>query len=228
MKSINPIMQGASGKLGNVIFRDGGNGTVIGAAYQPNVKNPRTEAQQGNRNKMAAIGRLSKAMAPLLRFAFLATQRAGRPTVHPHNQFVKDNIGVVDITGIIRYKDLQVSKGGLQMIEQPVITSNPFLTPLTPENHDIEFDFTFNANALNASPTDEVYLVSINPESMEVVLTKTQARSTGQCKSRTGRNPKTGQPIEYYAFIMNPITKRVSDSFYIGTVDRAGTVSYLF
>ena len=48
-----------SGKVGNVVFSKGANGT-IGRSYQPKVANPKTLGQTSQRAKMNLVGRMSK------------------------------------------------------------------------------------------------------------------------------------------------------------------------
>lgn len=49
-----------SGKVGNVVFTKGANGTTYGRTYQPQVANPKTIGQVDQRTKMNLVGRMSQ------------------------------------------------------------------------------------------------------------------------------------------------------------------------
>lgn len=49
-----------SGKVGNVVFVKGENGTSYGRTYQPQVANPKTAGQIDQRAKMNLVGRMSQ------------------------------------------------------------------------------------------------------------------------------------------------------------------------
>lgn len=59
MAKILGIIGGLRGKSGNVVFSKGDNGTTIMRPYQPQVKNPRTDAQMLQRAKMNTVGQFS-------------------------------------------------------------------------------------------------------------------------------------------------------------------------
>lgn len=106
------------GKVGPVVGRRYRNENVY-SAYQPNVKNPRTEKQVANRLRFAAMSELSHQMACGARFGF---QNAVKGTnLSPRNLFQKLNITSITVTGgstiNTDFTGMVVSRGQLDNVQ---------------------------------------------------------------------------------------------------------------
>lgn len=91
------IMQGItgklSGKMGSAVFRVR-EGVQVVAQYNPVVKNPNTEGQQGTRAAFKLMSQLAAVMAPALG-SMGTTKRSGHGTPSQRNEFFKLNYGLV-------------------------------------------------------------------------------------------------------------------------------------
>lgn len=103
---LNGILGKASGKLGSAVFATQGGQQVV-RQYQPNVKNPNTEAQTMQRARFKLMTQLSSSYANVI-----AIPRSGAQT--SRNLFVKKNmplvIGTVDGAQVV-YENLQLTNG---------------------------------------------------------------------------------------------------------------------
>lgn len=103
---LNGILGKASGKLGSAVFATQGGQQVV-RQYQPNVKNPNTEAQTMQRARFKLMTQLSSAYANVI-----AIPRSGSQT--SRNLFVKKNmplvIGTQDGAQVV-YENLQLTNG---------------------------------------------------------------------------------------------------------------------
>lgn len=93
------IMQGItgkmSGKMGSAVFRVREGAQVV-AQYNPVVKNPNTEGQQGSRAAFKLMSQLAAVMGP--GFGTMSvTPRSGRGTPSKRNAFFKLNYGLVSV-----------------------------------------------------------------------------------------------------------------------------------
>lgn len=103
---LNGILGKASGKLGSAVFATQGGQQVV-RQYQPNVKNPNTEAQTMQRARFKLMTQLASSYANVI-----AIPRSGAQT--SRNLFVKKNmplvIGTQDGAQVV-YENLQLTNG---------------------------------------------------------------------------------------------------------------------
>ena len=87
MATGNGILRRLSGKVGDLVYRVN-NGRQVVSAYNPQVRNPRTEAQMVQRTKWLNVLGMYKAFAPYLREAF-ENKRDGQSD---YNRFMSINL----------------------------------------------------------------------------------------------------------------------------------------
>ena len=80
-----------SGKSGNFVFCKGVNGRTIVRPYQPQVYNPKTDAQSGQRSKMVLAGQLSSMASS----ALLVSMNMGRKVAN-RSAFVRNILRKAD------------------------------------------------------------------------------------------------------------------------------------
>lgn len=94
------IMQGItgklSGKMGSAVFRVREGAQVV-AQYNPIVKNPNSEGQQGSRAVFKLLSQLAAVMAPGIG-TMGVTKRAGHGTPSKRNEFFKLNYDIVTVS----------------------------------------------------------------------------------------------------------------------------------
>jgi hypothetical protein len=113
----NGFLGDAIGKLGNVVFRKW-NSMITASQYQPNVYNPKTDAQQAQRTKIKTLATILKPFSEsVIPLNFSNSQ--GLSTAWAN--CIKTNYPISDINGFIEFKDLILSGGHLI---PPTIISN--------------------------------------------------------------------------------------------------------
>lgn len=131
-------------KLGNAVGRKWRNIDVL-AVYQPNVKNPRTEAQMANRNKMALVSELGAQLRAAIRLGFKGVTDGTK--TFPRAKFVSENIALMPTSGdIVTFSSVKVSQGSCPV---PIFQLASFNTPQT-------VVFTWDGSALNGYLPDAV------------------------------------------------------------------------
>lgn len=196
-------------KVGTVVGRHWKNWKWTMAAYVRNVKNPRTEAQQFQRARFAAIGGMCSAFLPAIAIGFRKLAR--QLTLTEGNVFVKMNIGAVEATTpdsvTIDYSAIQVAKGRLPEVQ---FGSPLFDTPLT-----VEVSYTPHTDDPEADAADTVLLFVYNPEDGRGILSEGAARSAGSA-SVTVPGSWNGVKVHVWGFVTDD-KGLCSRSTYIGS-----------
>lgn len=145
-------------KLGNAVGRKWRNIDVL-AVYQPNVRNPRTEAQMANRNKLALVSELGAMLRSTIRLGFKGVTDGTK--TFPRAKFVSENIAVMPTTGTIStYSGIKVAMGSCPT---PIFELADFTTPQTVK---VEWDGTALNDVMPASVIEniKVVVVALNPD----------------------------------------------------------------
>lgn len=102
-----------SGKVGTTVFTKGENGISYGRSYQPQVQNPKTEAQQDQRAKMNLVGRLSQITPKSVLVGMGGIGRARRSAFNSNLLKVAtvDRTDPSTIKAIIEPEDIVFSRG---------------------------------------------------------------------------------------------------------------------
>lgn len=96
MARLEGITGGLSGKMGSAVFRQSG-GKTIASQYQPIVKNPNSEGQQGQRAKFKLMTQLAAIMSR--GFGTMGiNERPARGRMSQRNAFVKENFHLVQVS----------------------------------------------------------------------------------------------------------------------------------
>ena len=195
-KNVKGILGQQVGKVGPVVARKFRNLEVY-SAYQPNVKNPRSQKQQDNRMRFATTSRLAHGFGCAVRLGFTAAVRGTKES--PRNRFTRLNAGVVEILGQdsmnIDFTAMVVAQGGLC----PVRFGTPeFDTPLEVT---APFD-ELQANACQKTANDKVYLVVFSPDDNLAIVSNGVARSEQKV---TVKVPSrwNGVKVQVYGFVRN-------------------------
>lgn len=100
-------------KVGDVVFANF-RGDTVARAYQPMVRNPRTEKQQLQRGKFAMLSGYAKAVSGGIYYGLGAAAKSMK--LSPRNLFVKLNKGAITMTtptsGTTDFSSMVVAKGG--------------------------------------------------------------------------------------------------------------------
>lgn len=218
-KNAKGVLGQQVGKVGPVVARKFRNFDVY-SAYQPNVKNPRTEKQQLNRLRFAAISGLAHGFGCAVRLGFGAAVRGTKESMR--NRFTKLNIANVTPSGVdsvdIDFTAMRIAQGGLC----PVHFGTPaFDTPMEVE---VPFD-DLNANACQKTANDKVYVVVFSPDAGLACVGEGVKRSAGKAVVKVPSN-WNGTQVQVYGFVRNDgeantefdiAAGECSDSTYIGS-----------
>lgn len=218
-KNVKGVLGQQVGKVGPVVARKFRNLDVY-SAYQPNVKNPRSQKQQENRLRFATISRLAHGFGCAVRLGFTAAVRGSKES--PRNRFVRLNIASVETVSMdsvnIDWTALVVAQGGLC----PVRFGAPEFD--TPMEVSASFD-ELQANACQKTANDKVYLVVFSPDDNLAVVSEGVKRSAQKV---TAKVPSrwNGVKVQVYGFVRNDgaantefdiVAGECSDSQYVGT-----------
>lgn len=222
-KNAKGVLGQQVGKVGPVVARKFRNLDVY-SAYQPSVKNPRTQKQQMNRLRFATISRIAHGFGCAVRLGFGAAVRGTKESMR--NRFSRLNISNVKVDSLdvtdVDFTAMVVAQGGLC----PVHFGAPLFD--TPETVMVNFD-EMNANACQKTANDKVYVVVYSPDANLAVVGEGVARSE---KSVSVKVPSIwlGTKVQVYGFVRNDgeantefdiAAGECSDSQYIGS----GTIS---
>lgn len=126
MGSINGVIGGITGKVGNMVFYYR-NGKYVAREYIPRPSNPKTEGQSSQRLKMSLAGRLSSIVPSEALVGMSGGSRTGRRGAFNRN--VLFNTGVLDGSAVISAENIVFSEGSLA-----VVTNHSLGSPTAVEN----------------------------------------------------------------------------------------------
>lgn len=179
-----------SGKVGNVVFSKGANGT-IGRSYQPQVANPKTLGQTTQRAKMNLVGRMSKITPAELLMGLGSSKMERRMWFNRHLL----DVATVETSGNVMSaqiapEDVIFSEGGLQFhatVTTPVeLQSGAIILSLTLGNQELAGKYGERIIAAVIDPSDKGGYSRIYYT--DVALDDVQAHQV---------TIRTGAPIEY-------------------------------
>ena len=218
-KNVKGVLGQQVGKVGPVVARKFRNLDVY-SAYQPNVKNPRSQKQQENRLRFATISRIAHGFGCAVRLGFGAAVRGSKESMR--NRFTKLNIPNVTTDGVdsvkVDYTAIVVAQGGLC----PVHFDMPLFD--TPNSVMVNFD-EMNANACQKTANDKVYVVVYSSDANLAVVGEGVARSQKKVMVEVPSN-WNGTKVQVYGFVRNDgeantefdiAAGECSDSQYIGS-----------
>lgn len=147
------------GKVGTTVFTKGENGISYGRSYQPQVQNPKTEAQQDQRAKMNLVGRLSQITPKSVLVGMAETGRARRSAFNSNLLQVAtiDRTAPGTIKAIIEPEDIVFSRGG-EAINATVST------PVAVTGTNVTFGLTLSDASLAGKYGERVVVLAIDPD----------------------------------------------------------------
>lgn len=187
-------------------------GLKVVAAYNPNPKNPRTDAQQTNRGKFGVLSEFARCLANAIDTAMSYQLRNSK--VFPRAWFMKTNKAIVTPSGdgyVTDYTAAKISKGTLPGV---IFGSPDFETP-----QQVEVPFETNEELDGVSLSDRVYVAVYNPQMEAAVLSAPVLRSAHSISLMV---PAVwgGMAVHVWGFVLSEAAEvdvKVSDSVYIGT-----------
>lgn len=204
------LLDGASGKLGNVVMRVR-KGVQVASVYQPVVSNPRTEGQQEWRYRFNRITTMGQTCAAFINLGYAAYAKE----MSARNYFMKKNVSDV-FTG--SWPNLTLSYAKLVFAAGPV--DLPWNPASSASETAITFTWTDNTGIGNAQANDKASFLIFNKSQMtSQVLTEVAARSAATY-SFTFPTAWAGDEVELYMFMSGSgqYAGECSPSVYLGNI----------
>ena len=194
-KNVKGVLGEQYGKVGPVVARKFREENVY-SAYQKNVANPRTDAQETHRMRFKVMSELAHNIACGAIFGFRTAAKG--TNMSPRNLFQKTNWPLVTATGTgtvnIDYTLMAVSKGGLSNIHPDF---PQFDIPST-----VKVDFMETASPCQRTKNDKAYIYVYCPDAKQGILSEpiAIADGTGSVKVPTHWN---GLKVHVWMFCRN-------------------------
>lgn len=204
------LLDGLSGKLGNVVMRMR-KGEQVASVYQPVVYNPNTEGQQEWRFRFSKISDMGQKCANFINLGFAQYTKK----MSARNYFMKKNVTDV-FTGtwpnlVMSYSKLVFSAGPVDL---------PFNPAATASETAVTFTWTDNSGIGNAQAADKAsFLIFNKSQGTSQVLTDAAAR-TAATYSFTFATAWAGDEVELYMFMRGSgvYAGECSPSVYLGNI----------
>lgn len=194
-KNMKGVLGEQFGKVGPVVARKFRTENVY-SAYQKNVANPRTEAQQLQRMKFKALSELAHNFACGAIFGFRAAAKGSN--LSPRNLFQKTNWPSIIASTLdqlrVDYTSLAVSKGGLINVK--------FGTPDFDTPSAVKVTFVNNQVACQQTKNDKVYIFIYCPDAETGILSEGVTRDTASITMQVPAN-WNGLKVHVYGFCRN-------------------------
>lgn len=202
-------------RIGTVVGRRWRAGLWTMSSYQGDVKNPRTEAQEIQRMRFAAAGRLASAFVDCLDVTLYYFLRH-----HPTTQvgeFVKRNLEHITATSL---DSLNVDYSGITLCNGPLPTVE-FNAPNFDLPGQVKVPFNANLDYISASADDKVFIFVYCPDANAGVLSGETYRNEGSAKV-TVPSMWNGLKVHVWGFVTSDKKNRkrpnsVSTSQYCGS-----------
>lgn len=200
-KFYNGILGTMTGKVGGVVGRTWkGINTV--SAYQPNVSNPRTNAQIGQRDKLTVLTKL----ASNLNSGYIKPLwDKDSKKMSGFNAWIQANMPFVDANGDIDFHSLIMSKGKM--------TASP-ISGVSVEADNVSIEFLNSIGDAFQLPSDLAFVAVVAANKEEVFLSSGLARrSEGVVTVSIPRSKQAN--LHYYLSFRRADGSLISDSSYM-------------
>lgn len=145
-----------SGKVGNVVFSKGANGT-IGRSYQPQVANPKTLSQTTQRAKMNLVGRMSKITPAEILMGLGSSKLERRGWFNRHLL----SVATIETSGDVM--TAQVAPSDVIFSEGDLTFHAAVSTPVTVASGEIALGLTLGDQALAGEYGERIIAAVIDP-----------------------------------------------------------------
>lgn len=198
-------------KVGSVVGRVR-LGVNVMSIYQPNVSNPRTEAQQTQRLRFSLLAEMSSICGSFIAFVNRSLKGRGQTA---QNVFMRSNFKAGAVTGT--YPNLRIEFGNM------VFGGGSLMGLYSPNAALVEdslvIGWTDNSGEGNASTTDKINVILIN-SSKKASFVGLEAGERGQTTiSLTPPAAWSGDAVEVYVVVTNLANTAVSESYYLGSIN---------
>lgn len=210
-KLIKKVLGYSRGKVADIVVRKYRKDTVV-SGYQPDPRDPKTNAQLIQRTRFGALAALTSRFNPAVELGY--AEAAAGTSMAPRNAFMKDNFEHVQSsspgTSTINYADLAVAKGTFYGVQfGGVHATNPL---------EIDLSWVTNEDLPGTDSADIVQLFAFCPDANEGIMATPRARSSASAVIEVP-SYWNGMKVHVWGFVQaKDNVKHVSQSVYIGNV----------
>lgn len=202
------ILGQINGKVGSAVFRTS-LGIQIVQAYQPKVKNPRSDLQMTQRNKISGLGKQAKRFARCVK----ATKASYEKGQTPYSYFVAENFpnqeATASGTGVFDYENAVISQGDIYPAQDTAVTNAVQGT----------IAVTWDSQLTQNQEADDVVFTFVIPTDPDVVVALSDDADfvSGSSTVVYGADLE-GKEVNVYVCTLSPSTKKASNTVYVGKV----------
>lgn len=196
-------------RVGNVVGRVI-QGVNVYSIYQPNVSNPRTEAQQGQRAQFTLLTKFFSTMTAFLRTSWKSLD--GYKHGSAFSSAVGWNLKNGAVTG--SYPNFSIAMNKVKVSDGNIAL--PYNAGATAESNTLIFTWADNSGRGDALATDEVMVVVYNPTTQESIFSTRIAVRSERTAELVCPTAWSGNQVHVYLAMQRESTGECSDSTYIG------------
>lgn len=193
-------------KVGNVVARVSQGRTIL-SIYQPEVSNPRTQAQQSQRNKLTLCSEFGGKVADVLKVGFKNVVKVGTAYAYAVGKWMKEAISGVYPSATLDLGLVTLSQGSL---------SNPYNLACQAAGTDFTINWTDNSDTGNALASDQCVVCAYNGNKKEAISDFATATRSDHNATISVSSAWTGDDVMIWCFFKRPDGSLVSDSRYLG------------
>lgn len=207
-KATQGIFGGWVNKVGNIVARVR-QGQVVLSIYQPNVANPRTQAQQSVRMKFTLLSRFMSACLDFIRIGFqnLDGYKYGSPySAAVGYNYKKNPFGGTYPNFELAYNNLVVAEGTLLL---------PYTISAALDSNVLSLSWADNSGEGNAKATDDICVMAYNSDRGLCIFDLEAAKRPDRTTTMQIPTAWNGDTIEVWAMCKSESIN--SNSFYLGS-----------
>lgn len=198
-------------KVGNVVAREVQGRTIL-SIYQPNVSNPRTNAQMAGRQKFSLLSKLGGTLSTALRAGFKTLD--GYKTGTYFSAFLGYNYKKSPFTG--SYPNIELNLGQVVIAEGNLMQA--FNPSVTADSGTATFIWSDNSGQGNALGTDQACCAIYNKLKDVAVFDLGSTTRSDRTVNVTLPSAWNGDSCDVWFFMMDETRNLVSDSLHLGTI----------
>lgn len=198
-KQVGGLFANWYGKVGNVVGRIRQNRTIV-SIYQPNVANPRSDAQVDQRAKFSALAAVLSDVSNFLKYGFHDLD--GYKTGNYYSAAIGYNMKVPDIfDGVSPNYDVDLTK----LIVSQGNVDLPWSPSASAEGNNIVVTWSDNSGIGDAKADDKIMLLAYNKAKRQSVFNPEVADRSERNATLTCPTAWSGDTLEVYLAVIRKV-----------------------
>lgn len=198
-KQIGGMFANWYGKVGNVVGRIRQNRTIV-SIYQPNVANPRSDAQVDQRAKFSALAAVLSHVSNFLKYGFHDLD--GYKTGNYYSAAIGYNLKVQSIfTGTSPNYDVDLTK----LVVSQGNVDLPWGATATAEGNNLVVTWSDNTGIGNALAADKIMILAYNPAKEQSIYNPAAADRSERNATMALPTAWSGDTVDVYLAVMRKV-----------------------